>query len=211
MVEMSMNRVIHSAFRRDLTRFENALATFADGDSRRAERLSVAWTNFNQQLTHHHSGEHTIAWPALRQVGVSDDLITQMDAEHERMAVALTSADAAMQALRRTPSGESAKTARDAMSSLRSVAVEHLDHEEAQLEPLFFDKKDTPELKSMGRQFSRELKPPAAGTFMAWLQDGASSDEVAALRQEIPGPIVTIIGGIFGRTYRRTIAPVWRA
>src|SRR5882757_332900 len=106
---MSMNRLIHSAFRRDLTRFENALATFADGDSRRAERLSVAWTNFNQQLTHHHAGEHTIAWPALRQVGVSDDLISELDAEHDRMADALKSADAAMQALRRGPSGDNAK------------------------------------------------------------------------------------------------------
>jgi hemerythrin-like domain-containing protein len=210
MVEMSMNRVIHAAFRRDLSRFENALATFADGDSRRAEQLSVAWTNFNEQLTHHHKGEHTIAWPTLRQLGITDELITRLDAEHERMAAALATADGAMQTLRRAPTGDNAKAARDAMSTLRGIATEHLDHEEAQLEPIFLDKKDTAELKAMGRQFSRELKPPAAGTFMAWLQDGASGDEVAALRQEIPGPIVTIFSGLFGRTYRRTVAPVWR-
>ena len=29
------------------------------------------WDNFDDQLTYHHEGEHRIAWPALRPVGVS--------------------------------------------------------------------------------------------------------------------------------------------
>jgi len=45
----------------------------------------------------------------------------------------------------------------------------------------------------------------------AWLQDGASSDELAGLRQNVPGPAVAIIGRVFGGNYRRTIAPAWRA
>ncbi len=211
MVDMSMNRLIHRAVRRDLVRFDDALAAFSDGDARRAELLSVAWANFHRQLTWHHTSEHDIAWPVLRQVGVSEDLITQWDAEHERLAAALRATDDAMQALRRTPSGDNAKAARDAMSALRSVATEHLDHEEAELEPVYLSKRGTPEMKAMGRRFSRDLKPPAAGTFLTWLQDGATRDEKAALRQEIPPPVVAIIGLIFGRTYRRTVAPVWRA
>ena len=42
MVEMSMNRVIHAALRRDLDRFAGALALFADGDSSRARRGATA-------------------------------------------------------------------------------------------------------------------------------------------------------------------------
>lgn len=73
---MSMNRVIHAAVRRDLDRFTNALST-ADGvDERRAEQVSMAWANFHEQLTQHHSSEHRIAWPALRKAGISDDLLT---------------------------------------------------------------------------------------------------------------------------------------
>jgi hypothetical protein len=208
MAEMSMNRVIHAAVRRDLDRFTNALSTI-DGE-RRAEQLSAAWANFHEQLTRHHSSEHRIAWPALSKAGVSDDLISQFDAEHDRMAAALESADQAMRSWRGTPSAESAKAAREAVATLRATATEHLDHEEAELEPFFLEHAHTPEMKQMGRAFGRELKPPEAGTFFAWLQDGASGDELAGLRQNVPGPVVAIIGGVFGGKYRRTIAQAWR-
>jgi Hemerythrin HHE cation binding domain len=210
MAEMSMNRVIHGAFRRDLKRFEDALAAFTDGDAGRAEQLWTAWANFDHQLTHHHVGEHEIAWPALRQVGLSNELITKWDAEHDRIAEGLRAADAAMRALRGSPTAANAQAARDAVAELRAVAGEHLDHEEADLEPFYLAKKDTPELKAMGRKFGK-MSPPAAGTFFAWLQDGATSEEAANLRRNVPGPVVAILGGVFGRTYRRTITPVWRA
>jgi hemerythrin-like domain-containing protein len=210
MAEMSMNRVIHGAFRRDLQRFEDALAAFTDGDAGRAEQLCTAWANFDDQLTRHHVGEHEIAWPTLRQLGLSEDLITKWDSEHDRIAEGLRTADAAMRAFRGSPTAANAKAARDAMAELRVVAGEHLNHEEADLEPFYLAKKDTPELKAMGRKFG-QMSPPAAGTFFAWLQDGATSEEAANLRRNVPGPVVAILGGVFGRTYRRTIAPVWRA
>ncbi len=34
---------------------------------------------------------------------------------------------------------------------------------------------------------------------------------VGGLRQNVSGPVVAIIGRVFGSKYRRTIAPVWRA
>jgi hemerythrin-like domain-containing protein len=210
MAEMSMNRVIHGAIRRDLDRFTEALSTLDDGGERRLEQVSAAWANFQDQLTRHHTSEHRIAWPALRNAGISDDLLTQFDAEHDRMSAALESADEAMRSLRRTPSAEQVKAAGDAMATLRSTATEHLDHEEAELEPFFSEHAHTPEMKAMGRAFGREYKPPEAGTFFAWLQDGASSDELAGLRQNVPGPVVAIIGRVFGGKYRRTIAPAWQ-
>jgi hypothetical protein len=44
----------------------------------------------------------------------------------------------------------------------------------------------------------------------AGVSDGASSDELAALRQTVPAPVVSIIGRVFGGKYRRTIAPAWK-
>jgi hemerythrin-like domain-containing protein len=137
MAEMSMNRVLHGAVRRDLDRFTNALSTLDGDDERRVEQMSAAWANFHEQLTRHHSSEHRIAWPALRKAGVSDDLITQFDAEHDRMAAALESAGQAMRSLRGTPSAENVKAAREAMATLRATTTEHLDHEEAELEPFY--------------------------------------------------------------------------
>lgn len=210
MAAMTMNRVIHEAFRRDLARFENALDTLADGDKRRAGQLGAAWANFHQQLEIHHTSEHNYAWPALRKVGISDELITRLDAEHDRMAAALKSADDAMQGLRHTPSNDNIKAAREAMSTLRATTTEHLDHEEAELEQWFLAHEDNADLKAMGRQMGREYKPSQAGAFFAWLQDGASGDQKAALRQNVPGPVVMILDRLFGGTYRRTVAPVWR-
>ena len=209
MAEMSMNRVIHGAVRRDLDRFAEVLSTL-DGGGPRLEQVSNAWTNFHDQLTQHHSSEHRIAWPALRNAGVSDDLLSQFDAEHERMATALDSADQAMKSLRAAPSPENVKTATEAMATLRTAATEHLDHEEAELEPFFAEHAHTPEMKAMGRAFAREYTPSESGTFIAWLQDGASRDELVGLRQNMPGPVVAIIGGVFGGKYRRTIAPAWQ-
>src|SRR6188508_1888632 len=96
MAEMSMNRVIHAAVRRDLDRFIAALSAFPAGDTERARQLGVAWENFDDQLTYHHEGEHETAWPALEAVGVSRELLSTMDAEHEAMATALAAARAAM-------------------------------------------------------------------------------------------------------------------
>jgi hypothetical protein len=61
----------------------------------------------------------------------------------------------------------------------------------------------------MGKKFSRSQPIGKAGWFMAWLDDGATPEERAALRANVPGPVVAIIGGVFGRRYRKEIAPVW--
>ena len=98
MGEMSMNKAIHGAFRRDLDRFITALGTFQPGDRARAAQLATAWANFDDQLTHHHEGEHQIAWPALHAVGVSTELLDAMDAEHDTMAAALAETRVAMAA-----------------------------------------------------------------------------------------------------------------
>src|SRR6266576_5460862 len=192
MAEMSMNRVIHGAVRRDLDRFTKALSTPGGGDERRVEQMSAAWANFHEQLTRHHSSGHRIAWPALRKAGISDDLITQFDAGHDRMAAALESAGQAMRSLRGTPSAENVKAAREAMATVRATTTGHLDQEEAGREPFYHEHAHTPEMKAMGRAFGREYKPPEAGTYFAWLQDGASSDELAGLRQNVPGPVIAI-------------------
>ena len=209
MSEMSMNRAIHGAFRRDLDRFIAALSTFPPGDLTRAHQLGTAWTNSDGQLTDHHEGEHTIAWPALQSVGVSKELLTTMDAEHETMAAALAETRSAMSALTQTAGAEQSRAALTAFQHLKEVTVAHLDHEEAEIEDIYLTKRDTPQLKAMGKAFAK-VSPAKGGRFFAWLLDGASPEERAAVNREVPGPVIAIIGGIFGRGYRKNVAPVWR-
>ena len=144
----------------------------------------------------------------LEKLGVNPGLLAQMDAEHDRLAAALAATDQQMAAFTRTASGPAAAAAREAMSVLRVVAEEHLTHEEADLEPLYAAREDDPALKGTGRRLAGN-DPTVAGQFLAWVSDGASPKERAALRHHIPGPVVLILGGIFGRRYRRRVASVW--
>lgn len=210
MATMTMNKAIHCAVRRDLHRFRDAAAGFEAGDSARAAALGTAWDNFQEQLTHHHEGEHEIAWPALLAVGVDEAQIEVLDGEHEAMAAALAGAGEAMTAFRATASAADADTFHAAVVELERVTETHLTNEEALVEQLMLDNADHPAVKEMGRKFA---KAPlgVAGTFMAWVQDGADPAAQAAIEHDVPKPVRTIVGGVFGRRYRRTVAPVWRA
>ena len=86
----------------------------------------------------------------------------------------------------------------------------HLDHEEAETEEALTQNEGDPALKEMGKQFSRRSSPAKAGTFFAWMQDGATQEEMSALRANVPGPVLTVLGGLFGRRYRKEVATVWR-
>jgi len=208
MTEMSMNSVIHGAFRRDLDRFVTALGSFPEGSQRRADELNTAWTNYDDQLTHHHEGEHQTAWPALQKIGVSADLLATMDAEHETMVQAMVATRASMADLVRTPSREQAESARGAFEQLRTVTVAHLDHEEAEIEQIYLDNEDHPAIVEMHKTFAK-VSPARGGRFLAWLLDGASPDQRAALRDALPHPVMTVLNGVFGHGYRKNVAPVW--
>jgi hypothetical protein len=208
MGEMSMNKAIHGAFRRDLGRFVTALGSFQPGDRARAAQLATAWANFDDQLTHHHEGEHQIAWPALHAVGVSTQLLDAMDAEHDIMAAALAETRTAMSDLLRDPGATQAATAKACFEALRRVTVAHLDHEEAELEPVYQAKKDAPEIKAMGRAFGK-TGLARGGRFFSWVLDGASPEERAGVTASVPAPVLSVVGGIFGRGYRKEIAPIW--
>ncbi|MEV0789564.1 hemerythrin domain-containing protein [Kribbella sp. NPDC050459] len=210
MGEMSMNKAIHAAVRRDLDRFLDALERFPAGDRTRAVQLATAWQNFDSQLTRHHEGEHEIAWPALEKLGVSPELLTQLDAEHDTMAAALAASRTAMGTLRRTASAEDAAAAHAAIQELQRVTVEHLEHEEAEIEPVYLANEGSPEMKAMGREFAK-VGPAQGGTFFAWALDGATPAESAAITGTVPKPVLAVIAGVFGRSYRKTVAPTWRA
>jgi hypothetical protein len=208
MATMSMNKAIHAAVRRDIGRFLDALGSFPAGDRTRAAQLGSAWDNLDEQLTRHHEGEHDIAWPALRKIGVPQKLLDTFDEEHDALAVALTDTRSAMSGLRTSASEEDAAAARTAFERLQTVAGSHLDHEEAETEPIYQAHKDSPEMKAMGREFAK-VSPAVGGRFFAWVMDGATPEEKAAITDSVPKPVLMIIGGIFGRGYRRDVASVW--
>lgn len=208
MATMTMNKAIHNAVRRDLARFGNAAAAFVDGDTQRAAALGKAWDNFDTQLTHHHEGEHEIAWPAMQAIGVDQGQIETFDAEHEAMATALAEARTRMTALSTSASAAAATAFGSAVRELQRVTEIHLTNEELVSERLMLENADNPVIKEMGKKFSK-VPLTQGGVFFAWVLDGADPDSRAAIEGYVPKPVLAIIGGLFGRSYRRDVAPVW--
>jgi len=205
---LTMNTVIHAAFRRDLARFDTALATFPDGSQERADQLVTAWDNYSHQLHNHHQDEETIFWPAFRELGADESLTSDLGGEHAAMLSALDHADEVVRRLPADPSASRAADARAAVAQLGEVLHDHLAHEEAELEPWAASQQDTPQFKQ-ARVDVRKAHAGEAGTFVAWLLDGAAPEDVAGLKREVPGPVVTMLNAIPGRHYRKNIATTW--
>ncbi|MDR7085990.1 hypothetical protein J2X11_000829 [Aeromicrobium panaciterrae] len=206
---LTMNTIIHAAFRRDMKRFGDALAAFAPGDQKRASDLGRAWDNFAYQLHHHHDDEETIFWPAFEKVGVDPKLVEELEGEHDRMSAALVGAEGAMKVFTTDPSQTSLDSARGAIAELQVVLDEHLKHEERDLEPWSATQMKKPELKA-AQAAVRKAHKGGAGTFASWLLDGADADATAALKREFPAPVLVVLTRGPGRRYRKEIAPIWK-
>ena len=204
----TMNTIVHAAFRRDLTRFDAALASFPAGSRQRADQLGRAWAFLVEELHHHHGYEEQYFWPALQQTGADLSVVADLDAEHDDMRRALEQGTVAMSAFQADPSAAQAAAARTAVAQFGAVLLSHLDHEEADLEPISAAHKSSAPMKAAVNQV-KKAHLSSMGNFVEWLQDGASAHDRAALRREMPAPVIALFGAVAGRRYRRTIAPVW--
>ena len=206
---ITMNRVIHDAVRRDLTRLSTALGAARDGDRARAAELDRAYTFLRDELTRHLEGEDEYLWPWLATVGVDPDLLTTMQSEHEGMSAALADTGTAMHAYAATGSAADAATARASVLSTQEVVERHQTHEEQELEPQLRPHLDSPGWKAVEKKL-RAVSPRVAGSFFAWLTDGMSDPDRAYLRSTVPPPVVAVLSTVLGRSYTRQVAPIWR-
>ena len=204
----TMNTVVHAAVRRDLRRFDQALTTFPADSRSRADQLKRAWDNFEEEIHYHHTYEETLFWPALQEIGVDLSLVEDLDGEHEAMRRALGAASIAMSSFHHRPTAEEAELARAAVARLSDVLLAHLAHEERDLEPISIAHHHSAPMKAALKKVQQAHRG-RMGNFFAWLQDGATPDDKAGLRRQVPAPVVHIITAIAGRHYRRDIASVW--
>jgi hemerythrin-like domain-containing protein len=209
MTTMSVNQVIHAAVRRDVGRTEHALRSLRDGDRPRARQVQRAWENLVNELTHHHESEDALIWPFLLSHGVDAGLMRAMEDEHVAMKQALSEVSRAIDTVVADPTQERARAAADVVARSRKVVDAHLEHEERAVEPLLAGHEDDPEWKAVAKRL-RPQRISDTGHALAWMQDGAGERERAGLRQTIPAPVLAVITTVFGRRYRREVAPTWR-
>ena len=208
--QMTMNRLIHAAVRRDLDRLATALGSLSDGDRARAQDLERAYANLRRELTHHHESEDRWIWPMLAEKGADPALLAAMESEHHAMSAALAETGAALTVVAGTGSATDAESAGASVVRTREVVEQHLTHEEQDLEPVLVPHVESPEWKRVEKKL-RSQPPRTAGRFFAWLTDGMGHEQRADLRATVPAPVVLVLGKVFGRSYHREIAPVWQS
>lgn len=207
---LTLNTVVHAAFRRTIARFDGALSAFPDGSQERADQLKRAWDFFDEELHHHHGYEEQYFWPALQQTDADLSALSELDNEHDAMRDALGEATQAMAALQAEPTAARAEATRISVEHLGKVLFDHLVHEERDLEPISAAYQDAPSMKAALTQVKKaHLK--SMGNFVEWLQDGANASDLAGMRKHLPPPVIFLFGKIAGRRYRREIAPTWQA
>lgn len=204
----TMNTIIHAAFRRDLHRLHHALERFPADSRARADHVTAAWENLAFQLHVHHQDEEQLFWPAFLELGVDPGLVDDLEGEHQQMVDALSGAEDAMQEFSRNPEANNAATARAAVAELSRVLDEHLAHEERDLEPFGAEHHDTPQHKAAVAQ-ARKSHTEGAGNFFAWLADTDDPAIAAALRREVPRPVLYLLTTFGGRAYRRSAVAAW--
>lgn len=205
----TMNTVIHAAFRRDLSRLDEALGWFPSGSRVRADQITAGWELLAFQLHVHHQDEEELFWPAFLQLGADPGLVSELDREHGQMVDALTGAEESMQAFSTDPSARNAASARAAVATLARVLDDHLAHEERDLEPFGATHHDSPEHEAAVAK-ARKSHTEGAGTFFAWLGDTDDPAVAAALRREVPRLVLYLLTKFGGRSYRRRAAAAWQ-
>jgi hemerythrin-like domain-containing protein len=207
---LTLNRVIHGAVRRDLDRLSTALGQLEDGDTARAQALERAYANLHRELTNHHEGEDTHIFPMLGTFGVDPGLLQAMESEHHAMADALAETAGAMKTVARSGFAADAAAAQASVVRTQEVVERHLRHEEDELEPQLAPHLGSPEWKAVEKKL-RSQPLGVVGRFFAWVTDGISDEHRAYLRKTVPAPVVTVLAKTFGRRYYKDVAPTWRA
>ena len=103
-------------------------------------------------------------------------MLTTLDAEHDAMAAALTeTASGEGRGCVRPPPPRTPPPRTRRSSACREVTVAHLDHEEAELEPVYQANRDSPGDQGDEKKLSK-VSPARAGRYFAWLTDGAGPE-----------------------------------
>ena len=210
MAHITMNEIIHAAVRRDLRGSRRRSVPSRDGDAERPTGSSGPGRRCGRCCTSTtRRGRARLAVPAVPLGTVDPALADAMEAEHEAMAHAMTDATAAVYDLAATPTTAAAQVAADRVARAAEVTAHHLDHEEREVMPIIVPQLGTPAWKAVEKQL-RAGSLTQGGRFFAWLQDGIEPELGAALRTNVPGPVLWGLSRLAGRSYHRHVAPVWR-
>jgi hypothetical protein len=168
---------MHAAFRRDLDRLDRV----SRGARPPSPEVIAGWQLLRRELEFHHAAEDDDLWPALRPRVVTAEeaaLVDAMVEEHAQIPAALEAVDA----------GFGGAQLRPAAQRLRTVVLDHLEHEERGVLPLVTRYLSAADWRRFLHAERDKRRPPERVEFLTWVLDGASPEHEDAVLRQLPPP-----------------------
>jgi hypothetical protein len=183
-------RLLHQGMRTDASRLSDAVSTMTEADrQRRAPLLSRWYAGFLGEFRHHHTVEDEIFFPALAtRLAVFEDQVARLDHEHRRLEEVLVAVEAAVGDLADPHAAFSASHG-DAVDAVRVAGAEltaHLDHEDANVLPLFVAHMSVIDFDEIEERAARSLPRSQIAFSVPWLVSQTSDEERRHLMKDAP-------------------------
>jgi iron-sulfur cluster repair protein YtfE (RIC family) len=200
--DMEVMRILHAAFRRDGARLEQAAERYGTQEMAAHEALLIGWHGMSSALHHHHTIEDTHIWPVIRdKVGGTPDaeVLDAMEAEHSRIDPAIERVERAF-----ADPDTGVDAVAESIDAFLGLLRSHLAHEERDAFPLIRRFITKAEWDALNRSALEEVSLSEIAGISPWLLDGATSDEVRTVLDELPTPIRMLHRYWWNPRYRRT-------
>jgi hypothetical protein len=187
--------LMHHAFRRDLRRFGDAVATTSVADRRTWRALDGRWRRFARILHHHHTGEDEILWPMLlARVGAVGDehgraVLVAMEAEHEEIDPLLAGCAAGFERLAAGPDEDTRAALVVRVAATAERLGHHLGHEESAAMVLLQAHLTPAEWTGMDAGFAAHYSPRDTVFAVSWVLDGVPDTVRRTVLRTFPAPL----------------------
>jgi hypothetical protein len=201
--------IVHSAIRRDLERTRMVLSAepYPEAARRRGIAAHVLWMMHFLHI--HHTGEDVGLWPLIRaKTPAAGALLDEMDADHRRIAPAITALQDAAEAYRDDAGARERMLA--ALAGLTEVLLPHLRREELEMMPVVSATITTTEYHEVEQEhFVKPKSFMELGAEGQWIIDGLGPEDREVILHVVPAvPRVVLLHG-FARSYRRKCRLLW--
>lgn len=178
----TMLMLSHHAFRRDITRFLNAVTQIKAGDTSRIADLQQEWTqSLHAGLHGHHHVEDTAMFPDIKaKHPEAADAINTLTEQHHHIDPLLAKGDAVFADLAHPEHAEAL------LAELKALLDEHLTFEEANITPLLRNEKTFPAPPN------DEAAAMYAGGF-AWSMQGIAPSVLTEVQKMLPAAVAAAL------------------
>ncbi|WP_404386497.1 hemerythrin domain-containing protein [Knoellia locipacati] len=200
--------VMHHAFRRDLARFEAAVAMTPLGEVDTWVAISRRWDRFTHVLHEHHHAEDEHYWPVLHSAvnahGTPEDRaeVAAMSDEHAQIDPALAALTTAYRAMAEHPCEDHRHALEIRLAGLREVLGAHLQHEETVVLPLIQRVMSADEFAAVERAIERSYRVRDSAFLIGWVADGLPADVLERILTQ-GGPPFRLLYAVVRRSHAR--------